>query len=169
MLTPMLLGCGVQVQTIKTSVESATMLLRIDDIVSGITKKDKVSGPTSRGPQVDDHDNVRPAPRVCGHLGWWMAAAALLSHSSHARLITSASIIMSAIAIDGLWHVFACMSLLCAPAPLLHCLLWQASVPCRVMLFGRAVIDLVTGGNTPVKERGRLVVVMILTIYASCY
>lgn len=49
---------AVKVQTIKTAVESAAMLLRIDDIVSGITKKDKTSGPTSKGPQMDDGDNV---------------------------------------------------------------------------------------------------------------
>lgn len=35
----------VKVQTIKTAVEAACMLLRIDDIVSGISKKDK-SGPS---------------------------------------------------------------------------------------------------------------------------
>jgi len=47
----------VQVQTIKTSVESAIMLLRIDDIVSGISKKKGApSGPT--GTQTEDHDNV---------------------------------------------------------------------------------------------------------------
>lgn len=33
-----------QVQTIKTAVESAQMLLRIDDIVSGISKKQQVRG-----------------------------------------------------------------------------------------------------------------------------
>jgi len=35
----------VKVQTIKTAVEAACMLLRIDDIVSGISKKDK-GGPS---------------------------------------------------------------------------------------------------------------------------
>jgi T-complex protein 1 subunit gamma len=35
------------------------MLLRIDDIVSGMSKRDKGSGPSKpSGPQVDDHDNV---------------------------------------------------------------------------------------------------------------
>ncbi|KAL0029930.1 hypothetical protein WJX77_008153 [Trebouxia sp. C0004] len=48
---------AVKVQTIKTSVESAIMLLRIDDIVSGISKKKGApSGPT--GTQTEDHDNV---------------------------------------------------------------------------------------------------------------
>lgn len=48
---------AVKVQTIKTSVESAIMLLRIDDIVSGISKKKgAASGPT--GTQTEDHDNV---------------------------------------------------------------------------------------------------------------
>lgn len=48
---------AVKVQTIKTSVESAIMLLRIDDIVSGISKKKGApSGPTST--QTEDHDNV---------------------------------------------------------------------------------------------------------------
>ncbi|KAL0021417.1 hypothetical protein WJX79_004216 [Trebouxia sp. C0005] len=48
---------AVKVQTIKTSVESAIMLLRIDDIVSGISKKKGApSGPT--GAQTEDHDNV---------------------------------------------------------------------------------------------------------------
>lgn len=36
---------AVKTQTIKTAVESAAMLLRIDDIVSGLTKKDKGGGP----------------------------------------------------------------------------------------------------------------------------
>ena len=47
----------LQVQTIKTAVESATMLLRIDDIVSGLSKKSK-AGPSQTGPQADDGDNV---------------------------------------------------------------------------------------------------------------
>eukprot|EP00891_Asterochloris_glomerata_P004711 jgi/Astpho2/4711/Aster-00268 len=48
---------AVKVQTIKTAVESATMLLRIDDIVSGLSKKSK-AGPSQTGPQADDGDNV---------------------------------------------------------------------------------------------------------------
>ena len=46
----------VKVQTIKTSIESATMLLRIDDIVSGLQKKKQVGG----GPKsaMDDGSNV---------------------------------------------------------------------------------------------------------------
>uniref|UniRef100_A0A383VCQ3 T-complex protein 1 subunit gamma n=1 Tax=Tetradesmus obliquus TaxID=3088 RepID=A0A383VCQ3_TETOB len=49
----------VKTQTIKTSVEAANMLLRIDDIVSGISKSRAAGGGPS-GPQVDDHDNVDP-------------------------------------------------------------------------------------------------------------
>ena len=48
----------MQVQTIKTSVESAIMLLRIDDIVSGISKKSKGGASQPSGPQTEDHDNV---------------------------------------------------------------------------------------------------------------
>lgn len=45
-----------QVQTLKTAVEAAAMLLRIDDVVSGIGKKEKSGGaPKSR---MDDGDNV---------------------------------------------------------------------------------------------------------------
>jgi len=36
---------AVKSQTIKTAIEAANMLLRIDDIVSGISKKDKESAP----------------------------------------------------------------------------------------------------------------------------
>jgi T-complex protein 1 subunit gamma len=49
----------VKTQTIKTSVEAANMLLRIDDIVSGISKS-RAGGGGPSGPQVDDHDNVDP-------------------------------------------------------------------------------------------------------------
>lgn len=39
----------VKAQTIKTAIESATLLLRIDDIVSGIAKKNKLApGQSSR-------------------------------------------------------------------------------------------------------------------------
>jgi len=42
---------AVKQQTIKTAIEAATMLLRIDDIVSGLSKKDKSGvGPTVKGP-----------------------------------------------------------------------------------------------------------------------
>lgn len=44
---------AVKTQTIKTSIESATMLLRIDDIVSGISKKAAGGGGGKpSGPQV---------------------------------------------------------------------------------------------------------------------
>lgn len=48
---------AVKTQTYKTAIEAATMLLRIDDIVSGMTKKQAPSKPK---PQVEqeDHDNV---------------------------------------------------------------------------------------------------------------
>lgn len=51
---------AVRVQTINTAVESASLLLRIDDIVSGLKKRDRL-GPgqgAQRGPQVDDGGNV---------------------------------------------------------------------------------------------------------------
>ncbi|KAG2432826.1 hypothetical protein HXX76_008560 [Chlamydomonas incerta] len=48
----------VKAQTIKTAVESAQMLLRIDDIVSGLSRRDKGSGPRGGAPEVEDHDNV---------------------------------------------------------------------------------------------------------------
>jgi len=48
---------AVKVQTFKTAIESATLLLRIDDIVSGITRKS--AGPAGpRGPQVEDGENM---------------------------------------------------------------------------------------------------------------
>jgi T-complex protein 1 subunit gamma len=50
----------VKTQTIKTSVEAANMLLRIDDIVSGISKGRAAGGGGPSGPQVDDGDNVDP-------------------------------------------------------------------------------------------------------------
>lgn len=49
---------AVKVQTIKTAIESATMLLRIDDIVSGIAKKAAPGPSKPSGPQVDEGDNV---------------------------------------------------------------------------------------------------------------
>lgn len=45
---------AVKVQTIKTAVESACMLLRIDDIVSGIQKREKAAGPKKSGVEVED-------------------------------------------------------------------------------------------------------------------
>ncbi len=53
----------VKVQTIKTAIESATLLLRIDDILSGIQKKNK-PGPgqsAPKGPQVEDAEVRTPA------------------------------------------------------------------------------------------------------------
>jgi len=48
---------AVKTQTFKTAIESATMLLRIDDIVSGISRKGGApSGPS--GPQTNDGENV---------------------------------------------------------------------------------------------------------------
>ena len=65
-------GCGglktpsvraqVKVQTIKTAVESAAMLLRIDDIVSGI-KKPKAGGGGPSGMKKED-DEVDPEQQL---------------------------------------------------------------------------------------------------------
>ena len=57
----------MKAQTIKTAVESATLLLRIDDIVSGMSKKDKTAPGQARppGPQTEDADNVRPITCTC--------------------------------------------------------------------------------------------------------
>ena len=63
----------MQVQTIKTAVESATMLLRIDDIVSGLSKKSKAGPSQSQGPQADDGDNVSPVPARALR-AYWSAA-----------------------------------------------------------------------------------------------
>ena len=57
----------VKAQTIKTAIESATLLLRIDDIVSGMSKRDRSAPGQSRpgGPQQEDGDNVSaPCPAV---------------------------------------------------------------------------------------------------------
>jgi T-complex protein 1 subunit gamma len=53
---------AVKEQTIKTAIESATLLLRIDDIVSGISKKGAPGGGGGGGggPQVDDGNDVDP-------------------------------------------------------------------------------------------------------------
>lgn len=48
----------VKTQTIKTAIESATLLLRIDDIVSGIQKKNKTAPGQAPGPQVENPDQV---------------------------------------------------------------------------------------------------------------
>lgn len=46
-------------QTLKTAVEAAAMLLRIDDIVSGLGKKEKQGGGGGGpGPQVEDPNQV---------------------------------------------------------------------------------------------------------------
>lgn len=50
----------VKAQTLKTAIESAQMLLRIDDIVSGLSKKQAPGRSPQGKPQmeVEDHDNV---------------------------------------------------------------------------------------------------------------
>lgn len=57
----------VKAQTIKTAVESATLLLRIDDIVSGMQKKNKMAPGQSQAPQVEDPDavGILPRPSMC--------------------------------------------------------------------------------------------------------
>ena len=45
---------AVKSQTIKTAVESAAMLLRIDEIVSGTHKKEKRRAPAAPGPGDDE-------------------------------------------------------------------------------------------------------------------
>jgi len=56
-----------QVQTIKTAIEAACLLLRIDDIVSGIAKKARgADGPSmQQGPQTEDADGVRSLLVCC--------------------------------------------------------------------------------------------------------
>ena len=49
---------AVRVQTINTAVESAALLLRIDDVVSGLKKRDKLAPGQSSRPQMDDGENV---------------------------------------------------------------------------------------------------------------
>jgi len=57
----------VKAQTLKTAVESAMLLLRIDDIVSGIQKKDKMApGQSKPGPQAEDPDQARRPARNHG-------------------------------------------------------------------------------------------------------
>lgn len=48
---------AVKLQTLKTSIESAVLLLRIDDIVSGM-KKSARAAPKPRAAEVDNGDNV---------------------------------------------------------------------------------------------------------------
>lgn len=48
---------AVRLQTLNTAVECACLLLRIDDILSGLKKKDKL-GPGQKAPQVDSGDHV---------------------------------------------------------------------------------------------------------------
>ena len=48
----------VKAQTIKTAIESATLLLRIDDIVSGLAKRDKLAPGQSSAPPKDDPEQV---------------------------------------------------------------------------------------------------------------
>ena len=49
---------AVRLQTINTAVECACLLLRIDDILSGLKKKDKLGGGPAQTPQVDDGSKV---------------------------------------------------------------------------------------------------------------
>ena len=49
---------AVKAQTIKTAVEAATLLLRIDDIVSGLKRRERLAPGQARGPQADDGENV---------------------------------------------------------------------------------------------------------------
>jgi len=44
----------VKSQTLKTAFESTCMLLRIDDVVSGMSKKQQGGGPTGPAPDIDD-------------------------------------------------------------------------------------------------------------------
>ncbi|CAI7753807.1 unnamed protein product [Closterium sp. NIES-53] len=49
---------AVKVQTVKTAIEAACMLLRIDDIVSGLKKKQAGGAPGGGKPQMDTGDDV---------------------------------------------------------------------------------------------------------------
>ena len=54
---------AVKVQTIQTAIESATLLLRIDDIVSGLSRKGKAAPGQQRAPQQEgDPDQVGSCP-----------------------------------------------------------------------------------------------------------
>lgn len=49
---------AVKVQTYKTAIEAATMLLRIDDIVSGVSRRDQPRGPAGKKYDTTDGDDV---------------------------------------------------------------------------------------------------------------
>lgn len=49
---------NVKVQTLKTAIESSCMLLRIDDVVSGIKKKEKPKPETTEAPQKGDAEET---------------------------------------------------------------------------------------------------------------
>ena len=56
---------NVKAQTFKTAIEAACMLLRIDDIVSGIKKKEAPGAASSSKPTIekeDDADNEQMIP-----------------------------------------------------------------------------------------------------------
>eukprot|EP01025_Chloroclados_australasicus_P011269 TRINITY_DN1487_c0_g1_i2.p2 TRINITY_DN1487_c0_g1~~TRINITY_DN1487_c0_g1_i2.p2 ORF type:complete len:558 (+),score=91.35 TRINITY_DN1487_c0_g1_i2:100-1773(+) len=55
---------AVKAQTIKTAVEASVLLLRIDDILSGISKKGDGSGPGQSGMRQDTGDDVDPEARI---------------------------------------------------------------------------------------------------------
>jgi T-complex protein 1 subunit gamma len=48
----------------KTAVESAQMLLRIDDIVSGISRKQATASGPARGAEIEDPDAVDPEQQL---------------------------------------------------------------------------------------------------------
>lgn len=64
LLIPRCFPGHLQTQTMKTAVESAQMLLRIDDIVSGISKKDRGGPGGPKAPQVEDPDAVDPEQQL---------------------------------------------------------------------------------------------------------
>ncbi|CAI5522050.1 unnamed protein product [Closterium sp. Naga37s-1] len=49
---------AVKVRTVKTAIEAACMLLRIDDVVSGLKKKQAGGAPGGGKPQLDTGDDV---------------------------------------------------------------------------------------------------------------
>jgi T-complex protein 1 subunit gamma len=49
---------NVKAQTFKTAIEAACMLLRIDDVVSGIKKKQAPGSSAPAKPQVEDEKDV---------------------------------------------------------------------------------------------------------------
>ena len=81
----------VKAQTIKTAIESATLLLRIDDIVSGLAKRDKLAPGQSSAPQKDDPDQVGQCS-LCslimlhrtGHTCWRCCQLMLMYTRGHA-------------------------------------------------------------------------------------